>query len=180
MISSNATQKETNAVYNHIKPSDLAALLRLQAPPNLSWRSTKTTMSSRAQRGYGNYLRPPRVRFADQIPPSKDLIPPLPIIDNPKVYVLTYASDSELFHMEAPFGNLAICDTLELASTEAHKYIRQELEQQLDNHDPPLRTREQRQEAARKWNIEEGEWVSKLAFETKILVLRVEEWTVAR
>lgn len=137
-------------------------------------------MSNRAQRGYGDYLRPPRVRFADQMPPSKASMPPVHMIDIAKVYVLTYASDSELFHMEAPFGNLAICETLELASKEAHKYIRQELEQQLDNHDPPLRTREQRQEVAKKWNIEEGEWVSKLEIETKKLVLRVEEWTVAR
>ena len=82
--------------------------------------------------------------------------------------------------MEASFGNLAVYDTLELASEEAHKYIRQELEQQLDNHNPPLRTREQRQEAAKCWKIDEGEWVSMLEIERNKLVLRVEEWTVSR
>lgn len=109
---------------------------------------------------------------------SKASTSPVRAIDIEKIYVLTYASDSELFHMEAPFGNLGVYRTQEQANEEAHKYLRQELDQQLDNHDPPIRTREQRQEAAHSWKIEESEWVSTLEFETKKLVLRVEEWTV--
>lgn len=147
-------------------------------------------------------LRRPKVHFADSLRPAatvhydadedtdSTLSTPRSSISTPpvcnrgaqKIYVLTYESDSELFLMEARFGNLGVYTTLEQASEAAHRYIHVELEDQLDKQGSPIRTRartkEQNQNVARSYEVKEGQWVSSLEIRGKKLLLCVEEWPI--
>ena len=89
-------------------------------------------------------------------------------------YVLTYETNSDLFEMENRHGILAVYDTHERALENAKRYINEELERHLDDHDPPLKTEKARERARKDWSVNEGDWKFSLSRHDQTLELLIE------